>query len=188
MRCSLGQQKQFHGGFFDVHAVGDQFRIDLRRSKYGAYNARVAVGKRTHRVVEVSSAARASGHGRPSLLVSCVGMPHRDDQAGFSRGINARSGPEHFRRNRQNSGISRGGLEEAAERLRRRQLNPFGWMNSAALFADERPLEMDSQDFRAGFIRFVLMGDVPGDSLSGTQSFVRTRRYRGGDKGRRAIF
>ena len=168
MRGSLGEEKQFHGGFIDVHAVGDQLRIDLRRSEHGADDARIAMRKGTHRVVEVSSAARPSGHGHASLLVSCVGMPHRNDQAGFSRGVNARGRPEHFRRDRQNSGIPRGGLEEAAERLRRRQLNPFGGMNSAALFADEGTLEMDSQDFRAGFIRIVLSRDVPGDSLDGT--------------------
>jgi len=145
-----------------------KLRIDLRRSEYGADDARIAMRKGTHRVVEVSSAARPSGHGRTSLLVGLRRYAHRNDQAGFSRGINARSGPEHFRGDRQNSGISRGGFEEAAQRLRRRQLNPFGGMNSAALFADEGPLEMDSQDIRAGVIRIVLSRDVPGDSLDGT--------------------
>src|SRR6266576_1835052 len=106
--------------------------------------------KRTHGVVEVSSAARPPGHRRTSLLVGRVGMPHRNDQAGFSRRIDARSGAEQFRCNRQNPGIPRGGLEEAAECFRRRQLNPFSGMNSAALLADEGPLEMDPQDFRAG--------------------------------------
>src|SRR6202158_5844341 len=128
----------------------------------------MAMREGTHRVEEVRSAPRPSGHGHASLLVSCIGMPHRNDQAGFSCGINARSRPEYFRRDRENSGIPRSGLEEAAQRLRRRQLNPFGGMNSAALFADEGPLEMDSQDIRAGFIRIVLSRDVPGDSLDRT--------------------
>ena len=144
--------------------------------------------KWTHGVVEVSSAARPPGHRRTSLLVGRVGMPHRNDQAGFSRRIDARSGTEQFRCNRQNPGIPRGGLEEAAECFRRRQLNPFSGMNSSALLADEGPLEMDPQDFRAGFVRFVLLPDVPGDSLDGAQSLVRTGRYGGGEKGGGAIF
>src|SRR6266481_7774339 len=106
-------------------------------------------------------------------------MPHGNDQTGFSRGIDARSGAKQFRRNRQNSGIPRGGLEEAAERFRRRQLNPFSWMYSATLLADEGPLEMDPQDFRARFVRFVLLRDVPGDSLDAAQARVRAARYGG---------
>src|SRR2546421_11899004 len=140
--------------------------------------------KRAHGVVYVCGATRSPRHGRTSLLVGCVGMPHGNDQAGFSGGIHARSGSEHFRRNRQNPGIPGGGPEEAAEFLRRRQLNPFGGMNSATILADKGPLEMDSQDLRAGFIRFVLLADVPGDSLDGAWGFIRTSRYSGGDKGR----
>ena len=94
-------------------------------------------------------------------------MPHRNDQAGFSRGVDARRGPRHFRSDGQNPGISRCGLEEAAERLRRRQLNPFRGMNTATLLADEGPLEMDSQNLRAGFIGLMLLPDVAGDSLDG---------------------
>src|SRR5260370_22122179 len=61
-------------------------------------------------------------------------------------------------------------------------------MNSAALLADEGSLEMDPQDFRARFVRFVLLPDVPGDSLDGAQRLVRAGRRGGGEKGGGAIF
>src|SRR5260370_5136333 len=55
-------------------------------------------------------------------------------------------------------------------------------MNAAALFADEGPLEMDPEDFRAGFLRFVLLGHVSGDSFDGTESLFCAGCYRGGDQ------
>src|SRR6266853_3135830 len=60
-------------------------------------------------------------------------------------------------------------------------------MNPTALFADEWSLEMNSKDFRAGFLRFVLLGDVPGDSLDCAQSLIGAGRYRGGDQRRGAV-
>ena len=103
------------------------------------------MGKRAHRIINVSGAARATGHSRASLLVGCVGVSHGNDQSGFSRGINARSGAKDLRRNRQNPGISLGSFKEAAKRLGRRQLNPLGRVHAPPLFAYERALKMDSQ-------------------------------------------
>ncbi len=140
------------------------------------------MGKRAHGIVDVGGAARPTGHGRASLLVGCVGVPHGDDEAGFSRGIDARRRTEDLRRNRQNPAISSGSFEETAKRLGRRQLNPFGRMHTAPLFADERSLEMDSQNFRARFLCFVLLSDVSGDSLDGAESLVRAGGYSGGHK------
>src|SRR5258708_29846341 len=102
--------------------------------------------------------------------------------------MHARSSPKHFRRNRQYSGVPRRGLEEAAERFRRRQLNLIGRMYSASLFADERTLEMNSQDFCAGFVRFVLPGDVAGDSLDRTDSLVSIGGYAVGWGGTHCVF
>src|SRR5260370_3459733 len=61
-------------------------------------------------------------------------------------------------------------------------------MHSAALFADEGSLEMDSQHFGSGLLRFVLLSDVPGDSHDRTKSLVRAGGYRGGLKRRGALF
>jgi len=55
-------------------------------------------------------------------------------------------------------------------------------MKRRGAVADEWPLEMDTQDFRAGFLRFVLLGHVSGDSFDGTESLFRAGRYRGGDQ------
>src|SRR5260370_12530579 len=188
VRGSLGEEKQLHGGFLDVYAVGDQFRIDFRGSEHGSDHARVAMREPSHSVVIMRCAAGPWGHGSTSLLISCVGVPNRNDQPSFSRGIDTRSSAEDFRRNGQNPGVPRSGFEEAAEGLRRRQLNPFRRMNATALFADERPLEVDSQDFRPGLLRFVLLGDVPCDPFDCTERFAGAGCYRGSKERSGAMF
>ncbi len=60
-------------------------------------------------------------------------------------------------------------------------------MNAAALFADEWPLEMDPQDFCAGFLRFVLLGDVTRNSFDRAEGLIRAGRYCGGYERRGAI-
>ena len=144
--------------------------------------------KRSHGVEEVGSATRASRNRGTSLLIGCVSVTHRNDQAGFPGGVDTRSRPEHFRGDRQHSGIPGGGLEHAVEHLRRRRLDPFGWMNSAALLADKRPLQVDPQNFRAGFIRFVLSRDVTSYALNGAESFIGSGCNGRGHQGGRAVF
>src|SRR6267378_5243440 len=60
-------------------------------------------------------------------------------------------------------------------------------MNTAALSADERSLKMNSQDFGAGFIGFVLLPDVGGNTFDGAKGLLRAGGNRGGDKGRGAV-
>src|SRR5258708_2337488 len=61
-------------------------------------------------------------------------------------------------------------------------------MNSTTLLADKRSLKMDSQDLGAGLVRFVLLGDVGGDSLDRSESLIRAGCDGGGDKRRGAMF
>jgi len=74
MLRSLGKEKQLHGGFFDMYAVGDQ----LRMTSGEVSTAPMTPGSRCENgrmaVVDVGSAARPSGHGRTGLLVGCIGV------------------------------------------------------------------------------------------------------------------
>src|SRR5580700_5365971 len=61
-------------------------------------------------------------------------------------------------------------------------------MNSTPLLADKGSLEMNPQDFRARYFRFVLVRDVSRDSFDRTQSLVGAGRDCGGDERCRAVF
>src|SRR5882762_7282871 len=61
-------------------------------------------------------------------------------------------------------------------------------MNSPTLLTDKRALKMDSQNLGAGLIRFVLLGDVGGDSFDRAESLIRAGCDGGGNERRGAIF
>src|SRR5882762_2706550 len=60
-------------------------------------------------------------------------------------------------------------------------------MNSPTLLTDKRPLKMDSQNLGAGLIRFVLSGDVGGDSFDRAEGLIRVGCDGGGNERRGAI-
>src|SRR4029077_5086267 len=61
-------------------------------------------------------------------------------------------------------------------------------MKSAALPTDKRSLKMDSQNLGTRLIRFVLLGDVGGDSFDRTESLIGAGCDSGGNERRGAIF
>ena len=108
-------------------------------------------------------------------------MTNAHDQAGFSRGINAEQGAEEFRSNGKEQGVAPSGGNKFFQQIRRWQLQPFRGVYAAANGAEEWPLEVNAQDFRAGVSRLVLQRDVAGNALGALADVLRTGRDRSCD-------
>ena len=124
----------------------------------------------------------AARHASARLLVGSVGVSHRHDHPGLARGIDARSCAEKFRRNREDSRITSGSVEKSFHHFGRWQLDPFLRMNAAARGTDEWTFVVDSEDFGASFVGFVLRGDEASDAFDAAAGIFRTCGHRRRDE------
>ena len=93
-----------------MDSVGDQLGVNFGRSEHRTDYARIAVRKRTHRVVGVCGVMRAVRDSGSRLLVGGVGMANGDNHAEAARRIDTGHRAEKLGSNRENASITAGRL------------------------------------------------------------------------------